>query len=65
MNVVGMHTQTVKGKATMTFTVEVSDSGRLSKVLGLVPELPGVKSARRRCPEKHADTSKIALKGDF
>ena len=48
MNVVGMHTQTVKGKATMTFTVEVSDSGRLSKVLGLVPELPGVKSARRR-----------------
>lgn len=48
MNVIGMHTQTVKGKATMTFTVEVSDSGRLSKVLGLVPELPGVQSARRR-----------------
>jgi GTP pyrophosphokinase len=48
MNVIGMQTHTVKGKATMTFTVEVSDSGRLSKVLGLVPELPGVKSARRR-----------------
>jgi GTP pyrophosphokinase len=43
-----MQTQTVKGKATMTFTVEVSDSGRLSKVLGLVTELPGVQSARRR-----------------
>ncbi len=48
MNVVGMQTQTVKGKATMTFTVEVSDSGRLSKMLALVTELPGVKSARRR-----------------
>jgi GTP pyrophosphokinase len=32
----------------MTFTVEVSDSGRLNKVLGLVAELPGVNSARRK-----------------
>lgn len=48
MNVVGMQTQTVKGKATMTFTVEVSDSGRLSRVLGATTELKGVYSARRR-----------------
>lgn len=48
MNVVGMQTQTVKGRATMTFTVEVSDSGRLSRVLGVVTELKGVDSARRR-----------------
>ena len=32
----------------MTFTVEVADASRLHKVLGLVAELPGVRSARRR-----------------
>ena len=48
MNVIGVQTQSIKGTAWMTFTVEVSDSGRLHKVLGLVAELPGVRSARRR-----------------
>lgn len=48
MNVIGVQTQSIKGIAWMTFTVEVSDSGRLNKVLGLVAELPGVKSARRK-----------------
>ncbi|MHB8951006.1 MAG: TGS domain-containing protein, partial [Rhodoferax sp.] len=48
MNVVGVQTQSIKGVAWMTFTVEVSDAGRLNKVLGVVAELPGVKSARRR-----------------
>jgi GTP pyrophosphokinase len=48
MNVIGVQTQSVKGTAWMTFTVEVSDSGRLSRVLGLVAELSGVRSARRR-----------------
>ena len=48
MNVIGVQTQTIKGTAWMTFTVEVSDSGRLHKVLGLVAELPGVNSARRK-----------------
>ena len=48
MNVIGVQTQTIKGIAWMTFTVEVSDSGRLNKVLGLVAELPGVNSARRK-----------------
>ncbi|MDP3652794.1 MAG: bifunctional (p)ppGpp synthetase/guanosine-3',5'-bis(diphosphate) 3'-pyrophosphohydrolase [Rhodoferax sp.] len=48
MNVIGVQTQTVKGTAWMTFTVEVAESGRLAKVLGIVGELNGVKSARRR-----------------
>ncbi|MDO9165804.1 MAG: bifunctional (p)ppGpp synthetase/guanosine-3',5'-bis(diphosphate) 3'-pyrophosphohydrolase [Rhodoferax sp.] len=48
MNVIGVQTQSVKGTAWMTFTVEVSDSGRLGKVLGIVAELSGVRSARRR-----------------
>ncbi len=48
MNVVGVHTQSAKGVAAMTFTVEVSDSHRLSRVLVTVAELAGVRSARRR-----------------
>ena len=48
MNVIGVQTQSVKGVAWMTFTVEVADSGRLTKVLGVVAELAGVRSARRR-----------------
>jgi GTP pyrophosphokinase len=48
MNVIAVQTQSVKGTAWMTFTVEVADSGRLAKVLGIVAELSGVRSARRR-----------------
>ncbi len=48
MNVIGVQTQSVKGTAWMTFTIEVSNSGRLAKVLAIVAELPGVRSARRR-----------------
>ena len=52
MNVIGVQTQSVKdnrgGTAWMTFTVEVAQSGRLNQVLGLVSEVPGVRSARRR-----------------
>ena len=48
MNVIGVQTQTIKGTAWMTFTVEVSESGRLSRVLGIVGEFQGVRSARRR-----------------
>ena len=47
-NVIGVQTQSVKGTAWMTFTVEVADSGRLNKVLGVVAGVPGVRSARRR-----------------
>jgi GTP pyrophosphokinase len=52
MNVIGVQTQSVKdnrgGTAWMTFTVEVAQSGRLNQVLGLVADVPGVRSARRR-----------------
>ena len=52
MNVIGVQTQSVKdnrgGTAWMTFTVEVVQSGRLKQVLGVVAEVPGVRSARRR-----------------
>ena len=48
MNVIGVQTQSVKGTAWMTFTVEVADSGRLNKVLGIVASVAGVRSARRR-----------------
>ncbi len=48
MNVIGVQTQSVKGTAWMTFTVEVVDSGRLARVLGVVAEVQGVRSARRR-----------------
>ena len=48
MNVIGVQTQSVKGTAWMTFTVEVGDSGRLGKVLGVVADVQGVRSARRR-----------------
>ena len=48
MNVIGVQTQSIKGMAWMTFTVEVPDSSRLHKVLGLVGDLNGVRSARRR-----------------
>ena len=52
MNVIGVQTQSVKdnrgGTAWMTFTVEVAQSGRLNQVLGIVAEVKGVRSARRR-----------------
>ncbi len=48
MNVIGVQTQSVKGTAWMTFTVEVADAARLTKVLGIVSDVAGVRSARRR-----------------
>ena len=48
VNVIGVQTQSVKDLAWMTFTVEVGDSRRLQKVLGLVKEVRGVSTARRR-----------------
>ena len=52
MNVSGVKTQSVKdprgGTAWMTFTVEVADAARLGHVLGLVAQIDGVRSARRK-----------------
>jgi GTP pyrophosphokinase len=48
MNVIAVQSHTLKGIAWMTFTVEVLESGRLAKVLHVITELAGVRSARRR-----------------
>lgn len=48
MNVIGVQTQSVKGTAWMTFTVEIADAARLTQVLGVVTAVIGVRSARRR-----------------
>ena len=48
MNVIGVQTQSVRGIAWMTFTVEVGSAARLNKVLGTVADLAGVRAARRR-----------------
>jgi GTP pyrophosphokinase len=48
MNVIVVQTQSVKGTAWMTFTVEISDAAGLNKVLGIVRNVKGVRSARRR-----------------
>ena len=48
MNVIGVQTQSLKGTAWMTFTVEVVSSAKLNKVLGVVALVKGVRWARRR-----------------
>lgn len=48
MNVIGVQTQSVKDMAWMVFTVELTDSRKLNKVLSAVKEVSGVRSAKRR-----------------
>ena len=52
MNVVGVHTQSVKDSrgstAWMTFTIEVGDTARLAAVLAQVGQVRGVRRARRK-----------------
>ena len=52
MNVTGVKMQSVKhsggGTAWMTFTIEVADAARLSHVLGLVAQVGGVSTVRRK-----------------
>jgi GTP pyrophosphokinase len=48
MNVVGVRTQSHRGRASMHFTVEVSDATRLPRVLSAACRIEGVSSARRR-----------------
>ena len=47
MNVVGVQTQSVKGTAWMTFTVEVSDASLLKKVMQTVKSVVGVGRVKR------------------
>jgi GTP pyrophosphokinase len=48
INVIGVQTQSVKGVAWMTFTVEVPDAMRVTKVMSAVADVPGVQVVRRR-----------------
>ena len=48
INVIGVQTQSVKGVAWMTFTVEVPDATRVARVMAVVQDVPGVQSVRRR-----------------
>ncbi|WP_026039732.1 bifunctional (p)ppGpp synthetase/guanosine-3',5'-bis(diphosphate) 3'-pyrophosphohydrolase [Limnohabitans sp. Rim28] len=48
MNVIGVQTQSVKGMAWMTFTVEIGDAMSLNRVLVTVRGVKGVRAARRR-----------------
>ena len=48
INVVGVQTQSIKGMAFMTFTVETPDAGLLVRVLNNLKLVRGVRNARRR-----------------
>ena len=48
INVTGVQTQSIKGMAFMTFTVETPDAGLLPRVLGSLKGIKGVRNARRR-----------------
>ena len=48
INVIGVQTQSVKGWARMTFTVEVDSTRRLAQALGQVKSVAGVRVARRK-----------------
>ncbi|MBU6437945.1 MAG: ACT domain-containing protein, partial [Betaproteobacteria bacterium] len=48
INVVGVHTQSVRHTAFMTFTVEVRGVDRLPHALALIAEVKGVHRAHRR-----------------
>jgi GTP pyrophosphokinase len=48
INVIGVQTQSVKGKAWMTFTAELSDASRLSRLMSALGEVEGVNAARRK-----------------
>ena len=48
INVTGVQTQSIKGMAFMTFTVETPDAGLLPRVLTNLKAVKGVRNARRR-----------------
>lgn len=48
INVTGVQTQSAKGAAWMTFTMEVSSTLNLADALRAVRQVPGVRSAKRR-----------------
>jgi GTP pyrophosphokinase len=48
MNVIGVQTQSVKGVAWMTFTIEVSDARQVARAMAVVGDVNGVRVVRRK-----------------
>lgn len=48
INVTGVQTQSIKGVAWMTFTVEVTDTSRVTRAMSLVSDVEGVRMVRRK-----------------
>ena len=48
MNVIGVQTQTVKGIAWMTFTVELNDARQVARAMAVVGDVAGVRTVRRK-----------------
>jgi GTP pyrophosphokinase len=48
MNVIGVQTQTVKGTAWMTFTIEVTDARQVARAMSVVGDVSGVTDVRRK-----------------
>jgi len=48
MNVIGVQTQTVRGIAWMTFTIEVSDARQVARAMAVVGDVAGVRMVRRK-----------------
>jgi GTP pyrophosphokinase len=48
MNVIGVQTQSVRGIAWMTFTIEVTDARQVSRAMSVVGDVAGVRAVRRK-----------------
>jgi len=48
MNVIGVQTQSVKGVAWMTFTIEVTDARQVARAMSVVGDVSGVRVVRRK-----------------
>ncbi len=48
MNVIGVQTQSVRGVAWMTFTIEVADARQVARAMAVVGDVSGVREVRRR-----------------
>ncbi len=48
MNVIGVQTQSVKGVAWMTFTIEVTDARQVARAMAVVGDVSGVRVVRRK-----------------
>ncbi len=48
MNVIGVQSQSVKGVAWMTFTIELTDARHVARAMSVVGDVGGVRSVRRK-----------------